>query len=120
MNERRATAREQLTTAFLPLHKLAMGVAVGTAAALAMFLVTAVYILRNPQPGFELSLLRYFFTGYEVTWPGAFIGAAWAWFCGFVLGWFLAFSRNFFVAMMTFVIRTRAELAQTRDFLDHI
>jgi hypothetical protein len=47
------------------------------------------------------------------------IGAAWAGFVGFVLGWFLAFSRNFLLAVMILVLRSRAS-SRRRDLLDHI
>jgi hypothetical protein len=39
---------------------------------------------------------------------------------GFVAGWFTAFCRNLAVAISIFAIRTRVELSETRDFLDHI
>ena len=113
-------APENPILAFAPLHKRAFGMATGLAAGLVTFAVTAVYLLRNPHPGFELGLLAQFFAGYTVSWPGAFIGAAWAGVVGFVLGWFLAFARNFILAAMLFAIRSRAEMDQTRDFLDHI
>ena len=51
---------------------------------------------------------------------GALVGAVWGGFAGFVFGWFTAFCRNFILAVSLFVIRTRAELARTRDFLDHV
>jgi hypothetical protein len=113
-------SKEPLTAAFLPLHKLAFGMATGVAAALLLFLLTALNIVLNPRPGIDLGLLREYFAGYSVTWPGAFIGAAWAGFAGFVMGWFLAFGRNLLLAVMLVVVRTRAELSQTKDFLDHI
>lgn len=103
-----------------PLHKRAFGVATGTVAALVTFLVTAVYLIRDPHPGFDLGLLAQFFTGYSVSWPGALIGAGQAWIAGFVLGWLLALARNLILAVMLFAGRSRAELEQTRDFLDHI
>lgn len=106
--------------AFAPLHKRALGMAFGTAAAVVIFLVTALYLLRAPDPGFDLGLLAQYFTGYSVSWPGAFVGAAWAGFTGFVLGWFLAFTRNLTITLLLFAARSRAELEQTRDFLDHI
>lgn len=105
---------------FAPLHKRAFGIAVGTAAGALTFLATAVYLLTKPEPGLNLGLLAQYFTGYSVSWPGAFIGAAWAWVAGFVLGWFLAFTRNLVLAVLLFAARSRAELDQTRDFLDHI
>jgi hypothetical protein len=120
MTQANAGLTEALQLAFAPLHKRALGVAFGTAAALVVFLATAVYLLRQPDPGFDLALLSHYFTGYTVSWRGALVGAAWAWFAGFVMGWFVAFSRNVLLAGFLFVIRSRAELSQTRDFMDHI
>jgi O-antigen ligase len=111
---------EKLPASFLPLDKMAFGLAVGTAFALAIFLLTAIHVIRNPRPGFDLGVLAGYFAGYSVSWTGAFIGAAWAGFSGFVVGFFAAFLRNFSLAVFLFIVRTRAELAQTRDFLDHI
>ena len=116
----RPISSDALDRAFAPLHKRAFGMATGTAAALVVFLVTAIFLLRAPAPGFDLGLLAQYFTGYTVSWRGAFLGAAWGWFAGFVMGWFLAFSRNLLIAVLLLVVRTRAELHQTRDFLDHI
>jgi glycosyltransferase involved in cell wall biosynthesis len=106
--------------AFLPMHKRAFGVATGVAAAVIVFLATVVTIVRHPQGDFGIHLLNQYFAGYSVSWPGAFIGAAWAAFTGFVMGWFLAFTRNLSIGVLVTVIRARAQLAQTRDFLDHI
>lgn len=105
---------------FLPMHKRAFGTATGMVAALIIFVLTAISVGRSGDNLFGLGLLGQYFTGYSVSWPGAFIGAAWAGFTGFVMGWFLAFCRNAFVAIMIVYVRTRAEFAQTRDFLDHI
>jgi len=109
-----------LVHAFAPLHKAAFGAAIGIACALVVFAMTVLSVLRPPDPPVPLYLFEQYFTGYSVTWPGAFVGAAWAAFTGFVLGWFTAFCRNLVLAVSLFVIRTRAQLAQTRDFLDHI
>jgi hypothetical protein len=50
-----------------------------------VFLATAIYLVRDPRPGFHLALLAQYFADYTVSWRGAFIGAAWAGFSGFVL-----------------------------------
>jgi hypothetical protein len=105
--------------AFAPLHKRAMGTAVGIAAALAVFLATAIPLLRGGHH-IPLDLLATYLRGYSESWRGAVIGAAWAGFMGFVLGWFLAFSSNVMLAIRLLTLRARAEYAQTRDFLDHI
>lgn len=109
-----------LLLAFAPVHKSAFGVAIATVAALLVFLVTVVTMLRPADSRINLELLSVYFRGYSVSWPGALIGAGWAAVAGFVFGWFMAFSRNFVLAVSLFVIRTRAQLAETRDFLDHI
>lgn len=106
--------------AFAPLHKRALGMAVGTAAALVVFAATAIYLIRDPQPGFDLGIFGQYFYGYTVSWSGAFVGAAWAFVAGFAAGWFTAFCRNLVLAISLFVGRTREELRAGRDFLDHI
>ena len=121
MNQVRSSSdgTETLLLAFAPLHKRAMGTAVGVAMAVAVFLVTAIPLLRGGEH-LPLLLLAQYFHGYTESWPGALIGAAWAGFVGFVLGWFLAFSSNFVLAVRLLTLRARAEYAQTRDFLDHV
>ena len=109
-----------LALAFAPLHKKAFGIAVGVAGALLMFLLTAVYLLREPPRPIGIALLSQFFAGYSVTWTGALVGTLWGFAVGFVIGWFVAFCRNLVLAISIFAIRTRAQLQATRDFLDHI
>ena len=106
--------------AFAPLHKRIFGTACGVAVALVISAMTLSNLLRDADHQFPLYLLNQYFYGYSVTWSGLFIGAAWGYVIGFVGGWFLAFCRNLAVAISIFAIRTRAELSQTRDFLDHI
>lgn len=106
--------------AFAPLHKRAMGTAVGVAAAIIVFLGTAIPLLRHGHQHISLDLLQTYFRGYSESWRGAVIGAAWGGFVGFVLGWFVAFSSNVVLAIRLLTLRARAEYAQTRDFLDHI
>lgn len=109
-----------LRPAFLPLHKRALGMALGLTLGGLVFLATAVHVLRRPDPEFPLYLLGEYFYGYTVSWEGAFLGLGWGFVTGFVGGWFLAFARNLGQAIFIFVTRTRAELAATNDFLDHI
>jgi uncharacterized membrane protein YGL010W len=109
-----------LRSAFAPLHKRALGLAVGITAALVVFAVTAFHILTRPADGLTIELLVHYFYGYDTTWPGAAAGAWWSFFSGFVIGWFIAFTRNFMLATWMLIMKTKAELFQTRDFLDHI
>ncbi len=110
----------ELLLAFAPLDKAAFGAALGVACALLVFLITVGTLYLPDGQRLDVGVLSVYFRGYSVSWIGALIGALWGAFTGFVFGWFLAFCRNLIVAVSLFVIRTRAELAQTRDFLDHI
>jgi hypothetical protein len=109
-----------LVLAFAPLHKRDFGAACGAAAAALVVGMTLIHIMRSPDDGYPLNLLSHYFAAYSVSPMGAVIGGLWAGFVGFVAGWFLAFTRNFVIAVMVFLIRTRATLAANRDFLDHI
>jgi hypothetical protein len=111
---------EEALLAFLPLHKRALGLAFGIVGGLVVFAVTVFHItvLGSDYP--EIWLLRQYFYGYEVSWKGAFIGLFWGFVTCFVFGWFAAFMRNLTIAAAVFIARTRDELRQTRDFLDHI
>jgi hypothetical protein len=106
--------------AFAPLHKRAFGVAVGTAGAAFMVLLTLAGLLLPGAREFPLWLLSQYFQGYSVTVPGVFVGALWGFVVAFIAGWFVAFCRNLALAISAFLIRTRAELDSTREFLDHI
>ena len=104
--------------AFAPVHKAALGVAFGLTAGILTALVTLVDLLMDPGGGLPLGLLGQFFSGYQVSGPGAVIGFCWAFVTGFVAGWFLAFLKNLFTAIWVFLVRAKAEL--TQPFLDHI
>jgi hypothetical protein len=111
---------DALSLAFAPLHKRAFGIAIAATGAVILFVVTAVAVLRGEDFTLPLGLLAEYFPGYAVSWRGAWLGAGWAAMVGFAAGWLLALARNTVLAIMLFTIRTRAELASTRDFLDHI
>lgn len=112
--------KPELLLAFAPVHKRALGIAVGLVAALVVAGLTLASLVLDPEGRFPLALLGQYFAGYTVSVPGIAIGAAWALFVGFVAGWFAAFARNLTVATWIFLVRARAELRATRDFLDHI
>ena len=111
---------QSLGLAFAPLHKRALGIAVGTACGLAIAVVTILFIATGRPDTINLGLLNQFFWGYTPTWPGVLIGFWWGFLAGFVAGWFLAFCRNAAIAVSIFLVRTRSQLGNTRDFLDHI
>lgn len=119
-DRRKAPQEPDVGLMFKPLHKRALGFAIGGAAALLMFLVTAVPLATGTTEDLSLHLIAQYFNGYTETWRGAVVGAAWAGFVGFVAGWFVAFCRNAVLGVRLVVLRARAEYEQTRDFLDHI
>jgi hypothetical protein len=109
-----------LAWAFAPMHKRALGLAVGLTLAAVVFLLTAFHVVAKPAGAASIELLAQYFYGYTVTWTGACVGAWWAFIMGFVAGWFAAFVRNVALAVWLMVIRIRTNLVETRDFLDHI
>ena len=110
----------RLALAFAPVHKRALGIAVGLTVALVLFGLTAFHVVGNPEHASQVALLSQYFYGYDVTWKGALIGSFWGFVVGFVAGWFVAFVRNLVTAILVFMVRAKAELKQTADFLDHI
>lgn len=106
--------------AFAPIHKRALGVALGVVGALVVAGVTAFHVFFLEGEPTLLHLLGQFFAGYRPDVSGIFVGAFWGFVTCFVFGWFAAFVRNLAMATFLFVARTREELSQTRDFLDHI
>lgn len=109
-----------LALAFAPIHKGALGIAMGLTCGLLVTAVTLFHIFLRPTEGPDIGLLAQYFYGYEVSWSGALVGLFWGCTTGFVVGWFTAFLRNLIVTVSVFAIRTKAERAQTADFLDHI
>jgi len=122
MVESSSTAPETHPQRLFPrAHKSALGLAFGLLAGLAVFAITALHVVTHTRAsGLPLYLLANFFAGYSVTWPGAFVGLAWGFAVGFIGGWLLGFVHNFTVGLWLFVVRTRQDLRQTRNFLDHI
>jgi len=113
------SVQRALARAFAPLHKRALGIAVGGTTALLVLVVTIFHMIAKPTD-IPIDLLSQYFYGYDTTWRGAFIGVWWGFVAGFAAGWFLAFLRNVSVATWLFVVRAKASLAQSSDFLDHI
>lgn len=123
--DRRAAVTEQaaaraVALAFASLHKRAFGVAIGTAGALAILAVTLADVAFDATRRFPLGLLSNYFHGYDVTVPGALIGAAWLFAVGFVGGWFVAFTRNLVLTLWLVVVRAKMHFAQGQNLLDHL
>ena len=120
-DENRSDLAPSLLQAFAPLHRVAMGVACGVAMGGAIFVMTVVLLLKGGEVvGPNLRLLGQFFFGYEVSWTGAFMGFLWGMVSGFVLGWGFALTRNLVFWIWLTLVRSRAEMEQYGDFLDHM
>jgi hypothetical protein len=86
-----------------------------------IFVLTAILLLKGGDVvGPNLALLSQFLFGYTVTWPGAFMGLLWGFILGFVLGWGFAFTRNLVFWIWLSLIKSRAEMEQFGDFMDHM
>jgi hypothetical protein len=110
-----------LLLAFAPMHRTAMGAAFGVVLGGLLFLMTMALVIKGGYPvGPNLSLLNQFLIGYTVTFPGAFVGLIWGFGVGFLLGWGFAVVRNFFVWAWLVLIRSKAEMEEYGDFLDHM
>ena len=72
-----ASQPEALSFAFAPIHKAALGVAVGLVLGSLIAAVTVFHLILRPTAGPNIGLLAQYFYGYEVTWFGAILGFLW-------------------------------------------
>jgi hypothetical protein len=93
-----------------------VGIVLGTI----IFLGTLVSMERDHYSAEHLGLFSQFFVGYSVNLRGALIGLVWGFVTGFVLGWTFALLRNLTVWIYLFAMRSRADIDQYSDFLDHM
>jgi hypothetical protein len=82
------TAGEQeLRAAMARLNGRAWGIALGLVCGIGLFLATNFLVWRGgPAVGQHLSLLRIFFPGYTVSFPGSIIGFVYAFVVGYAVG----------------------------------
>ncbi|MGH9957136.1 MAG: hypothetical protein ACREBC_08395 [Pyrinomonadaceae bacterium] len=105
--------------AFAKLDKIALGLAVGAVAGLAVFVATVLLVLKGGEVvGPNLVLLSQFFIGYTVTIEGAFIGLTYGFVFGFILGWLIGFLRNSLLFAYLLTLKTRANLTSSLDSID--
>jgi hypothetical protein len=110
-----------LIQAFAKLDKVALGIAIGVPAGLAIFFATVFLLFKGGSViGPNLSLLGQYFIGYTVTWKGSVIGLIYGLGFGFILGWCVAFIRNLIVAIYVYTVKLKANLMSMNDFIDHL
>jgi protoporphyrinogen oxidase len=86
---------QRIREVFARIDEVALGVAIGTVAGLAVFTATAVLLLRGDGTmAPNLSLLGSYFLGYQMSWPGALIGLIEGCLGGFGFGWLTARTTN--------------------------
>jgi len=108
--------RTLVRRAFARLDPVGLALAVGAISGAALFVATAVLLVRGGvQVGFHLGRLAYFLPGYSVSWPGAFVGLVEGGLLGCMLGLALALAWNlyhrWFVVLWT-ARETRRELEE--------
>ena len=109
-----------LLLAFAPIQRRALGIAAGVVLGGFLSAVTLISMLRGRQSAHALGLLSQFFWGYSVSWSGIFVGYLWGFALGFIAGWALALLRNAMVWVWLIAIRSRAEMNEYSDLLDHL
>ena len=107
---------ELIRAVFARFDDVALGSALGSVAALVTFLATAILLLRGGDPlGPTLSLLGNYLFGYEVSWPGALLGALEAGLIGFGVGFAMAKLINLLLMFYETSIRRQLQLTEVLD-----
>jgi protoporphyrinogen oxidase len=114
-----AVLEKILPAVFSRMDPLGLATAIGSVLGLLIFLATIWLSIKGGVATEYLQLLNQYFFGYTVTVKGAFIGLAYCFSWGFLLGWLIAYLRNFFMAYYIYRIKRKVELLTFRDFLDH-
>jgi hypothetical protein len=92
--------RQQVRRAFERTSEQGWGLALGFLSAIGLFFATIILLIKpSPYPvGPHLGLLGVYLPGYSVSWPGAFIGAGYAFFLGYGAGRTIATVYNWIAA----------------------
>lgn len=91
MTELDSLQEAALTRAVARLRAGVLAIVFGLTAGSALWLATVWLVLRGgPDVGKHLGLLRHYFPGYTVTWPGAFLGFFYAAILGGLVGFVVA------------------------------
>ena len=110
-----------LVHVFAKVDRMALGLSVGSIAAILFFAMTGTLVLKGgPVVGPNLQLLGQFFPGYSVTAFGSVVGMGYGFFAGFMMGWCTAFFRNLSVFLSIRMLRSGAERRTLRDIFDYV
>ena len=112
-------AARVLREAFARYDAVALGFALAIPAAIGLFIVTAILLIKGgPAVGANLSLLSNYFIGFTVSWTGAFIGMVETGLLGFGFGWVMARLINAVVGWQERSLIRRLERRLVFDVLD--
>ena len=115
------TVEAGLRSVFVKLDRVALGLSVGAAGGLLLFLATLFVVLGGaPLVGPGLALLGQYFPGYAVTPSGTVAGLVYGFVAGFVAGWSFAFVRNVCVFIWVALLRGRASFQLLKRLLEFI
>ena len=113
--------KEAFAQAFAKLDRFALGLSIGTAAGLLLFLATLALLLGGGGiAGPKLELLQQYFPGYTVSLTGSLQGLVYGFLTGFAAGWIFAFLRNIALFVCTVMTQRRAERLLLRHFLEYV
>jgi protoporphyrinogen oxidase len=110
-----------LTRVFRKLDRLALGLSLGTAFGVLLWLSTLCLALKGGEViGPNLQLLSQYFPGYRVSAGGSLVGLIYGLISGFIIGWGLAFLRNIVTFLYMAAIHRRVEFQLLRKLLEYI
>ncbi len=90
-----AAETRRLRTAIARLRASIMALVFGLTGGVGLAVATAwLVILGGDEVGPHLGLLRHYFPGYSVTWPGALVGLVYGTLAGAVIGFAVAWVYN--------------------------
>ena len=112
-------AARVLRDAFARYDAVALGWALAIPAAFSLFTATAILLIKGgPVVGPNLSLLSNYLVGFQVSWPGAFVGFVEGGVGGFGFGWCMAKLINAVVGWQERAIIARLERRLVFQALD--
>ena len=92
--------RELIRTAIRRLRAGIVAIVFGMTCGTGLFVATIWLLIRGgPQVGKTLGLLRHYFPGYSVSWPGSLVGFGYGLVLGAVVGWSTAWVYNYLVSL---------------------
>jgi hypothetical protein len=112
---------DALARAFPKLDRMALGLSLGTAAGVLLFLATLLLVLKGGDVvGPNLSLLSQYLPGYSVSASGSVLGLAYGFAIAFIGGWMFAFLRNAVVLLYIAMAQRRADRQLLRRFWGYL